>query len=200
MLVKICGIRNPETAVAAVEAGADMLGFIFVLGTKRYIKPDKVRELVRNLSGQVKITGVFRDEDLETVNRIARELNLDYVQLHGSESPQYAGQISCKVIKAFNLVPDFNSEELSALLQSFNVEYFLLDRENVGHGEMLNPVKVKEITEKFPVILSGGLNPSNIQKVLERVQPEGIDVSSGVESDGEKDIEKIIDFIKVVKA
>ncbi len=198
--VKICGIRSLEAAQAALNSGADFLGFIFVPNTKRYITPEDAKKIIDSArSEEIKIIGVFRDQPLEEVNQITEKLNLDYVQLHGQETPEYVNQINSKIIKAFNLSSNFDTEKTSSKMEKYKADYFMLDRQIVGEGDMLDPYLVNELASEFPVFLSGGLTPDNVQQVLKVVKPFAVDVSSGVETNGEKDLVKIKKFISLVK-
>src|SRR5688500_1331021 len=123
MLIKICGIKNIETAKAAVEAGADFLGFIFVPDTKRFIEPDEAKKIIEQIPEKIGKVGVFQNQTADQVNKIAGDLKLDFVQLHGIETPEYIKQVSAKVIKAFNLAADFGSEQVGLMLGQYNASY-----------------------------------------------------------------------------
>lgn len=213
MKVKICGIRSLDAAQAAVNSGADFLGFIFIPNTKRYINSEDAKKIIDTVRNEestlshpdepalkdLNIVGVFRDQPIEEVNQIARKLNLDFVQLHGQETSEYVNQISSKVIKAFNLSSNFNTKKTALKMEQYDADYFMLDRQVVGEGDRLDPSLVNDLVHKFPIFLSGGLTPDNIKQTLEVVQPFAVDVSSGVETNGEKDLVKIKKFISLVK-
>lgn len=195
--VKICGIRSIEAAKEALEAGADFLGFNFVSNSKRYIDPDKVKKIIELIAASdIKTVGVFQDISVNKVREIAEYLGLDIVQLHGQIDPDYCRKIkSTLVIKALNIPADFNVEEVEEQMRGYDADYYLVDREIQGQGECLNPDKVKQLGNKFPIFLSGGLNPENVAFMVQRAKPKAVDVSSGVETDGQKDPEKIKAFI-----
>src|SRR3989338_4866461 len=196
--VKICGIQTLEAAQAASDAGADFLGFNFVESSSRYIEPQKDKEIIDKISKRVKKVGVFQNEKLERVDKISRFLKLDFVQLHGSESPDYAVQINfVKVIKTFSLKADFEVEKFVETLKAYKTSYYLLDRYHQGEGEMLNFEKVRKLTSLFPIIIAGGLNMENIELAFKTAKPFGVDIATGVETNGEKDRKKIIQFIKI---
>lgn len=199
MKVKICGIRSMESAKAVLVSGADFLGFIFVPSSRRYLKPEDAKLIIDSVRKDIKIVGVFKNESLDEVNRISEFLGLDYVQLHGDESSEFCRQVKTKVIKAFPLHSSFDISRTSEKMKKYNVEYYLLDRENQGEGEMLDVQKAKEIAKEFPVIMAGGLTPTNVSAVISEVSPAGVDVVSGVETDGIEDIAKIKMFIKKAK-
>ena len=197
--VKICGIKSLDTALTAMNAGADYLGFNFVHTSKNYIKPEKAKEIIDRVRGRVIVVGVFQDERVETVNQIAQDLGLDLVQLHGLETIGYCEKFEKPVIKAFLVPSDFDLKDTKTEIELYKVDFYMLDREKRGMGEILNPVKVKELASEFPIFLAGGLSPENAGSVLEVVKPFAVDVSSGIETEGVKDNEKIKKFISIVK-
>lgn len=191
MLVKICGIRTIESAQAAVSAGADLIGLIFIPESKRKITVEIAKEIADKVRNQVKIVGLFRNQPLEEVNRIIDQVGFDYIQLQGEEDPDYVDQVHCKVIKGFPLAANFDLEKTKQEMKSYKVDYFLLDRIVQGQGEMVDLAKAKELAKEFPLFFAGGLNPENVAEVIESVQPLGVDVASGVETNGQTDIEKV---------
>lgn len=199
MQVKICGIKTTETALFATEAGADLLGFVFA-DSKRRISVDEAKKIRQQLPESVKTAGVFVDEETDTVNQIAEEVGLDYVQLHGNEAPGYCERINVPVIKAFQIRSEQDFEKIA----SYSCDYFLLDspggKYRGGSGEAFD----WKLTRHLPalegkILLAGGLRPENIQEAIREVNPAGVDVSSGVETDGEKDHAKIEAFIHAAK-
>lgn len=198
--VKICGIKTLEAAQAAVDAGSDFLGFNFVPTSKRLISAEIAKQIISQLPKKVSKVGVFLDADVPEVNKLIDYLNLDYVQLHGDESPEYLRSINnAKIIKTFSLVSDFDVEGTTKRMKMYKVDYFLLDREKQGRGELLRSEKVRQLTSIFPIILSGGLIIDNVAEAVQVAKPKAVDVAAGVETNGEKDIEKIIRFIKNAK-
>ena len=199
--VKICGIQTLEAAQAASDAGADFLGFNFVRSSKRYIEPKKAKEICSQLrSNSINIVGVFQNEKFDVVNKLVSSLKLDYVQLHGNESPEYISLIQgTGIIKSFSLDADFDLEETMKKISKYKADYILLDRKKQGRGELLNLDKVSRLTKLFPIILAGGLYPENVSRVLSIAKPYAVDVAGGVEVNGKKDKEKIVQFIKLAK-
>lgn len=189
--VKICGIRTVEAAKAALDAGADFLGFNFVRSSRRFIAPEKARKIIKKVKGKTQIVGVFQNAALEEVNRIADDLSLDLVQLHGNESSDFCRKVTTSVIKAFRL---------PAAMKQYDVVYYMIDRERRGEGEMVDFVKARQLAEKFPLFFSGGLTTDNVYEVVKTVKPFAVDVAGGVETDGEQDIEKIREFIRRAKS
>jgi len=208
MLVKICGIKTLEAATAATESGADFLGLNFVPSSKRCISVETAREIITGLRFEprkaedghgARLVGVFQDQPLEFVNKTADELGLDFVQLHGSESPEYCAQIKMPIIKAYGLDSDFDIAKVTEEMSKYRVTYYLLDR-NGREGESLNAKKVAELAKKFPIILAGGLTPENVSTAIAvsgRIRV--VDVAGGVETNGEKDPQKIRRFISSAK-
>lgn len=191
---KICGITNPEDARAAVELGADALGFNFYRKSPRYIEPERARSLIEGLPPLVSTVGVFVDECRpEQVVEIARATGLGTVQLHGSESPDYTRQIRpLPVFKAFGVGPRLETEHIAA----FPVQAFMLDTAGGvlpgGTGKVFNWDLALAAKRLGRVILAGGLNPDNVYEAICRVRPYGIDVCSGIEREpGRKDHHKM---------
>ena len=199
--VKICGIKTIEAAQAASDAGADFLGLNFVPSSKRYIRPEKAKEIIDNLSGAAAKVGVFMDADISEINKLIDYLKLQYVQLHGNESARYSKLIyNAKIIKTLSLPFDFDVEEATNKIRRYKADYFLLDREIQGKGELLNPDKVRKLTSTFPIILAGGLTVGNVGGFVRLTKPKAVDAAGGVETNGVKDKEKIIKFIKEAKS
>ena len=193
--VKICGTRTLEGAEAAVDAGADMLGFIFVHSSKRYIEAEKAKSIIDSVRGKIKIVGVFENPLPHRVNELVRFLGLDYVQLHGNETNEYCQTIETGVIKAFRLPKGIAVDEARQKLKAYDVEYHMVDREKQGTGEIVDLALARELAQEFSLIYSGGLTPENVSDVVKNVQPFAVDTASGIETDGEQDIEKIKEFI-----
>jgi phosphoribosylanthranilate isomerase len=208
--IKICGIRDKTHALAAVEAGADFIGLVFA-SSKRQISPAQAREIanaVKKCSAATKVVGVFVGAPVFQINEIADFCGLDAVQLSGNESWEDCGKIVNPVIKAIRVgrqSADDICAELSAASRLLARRRFvaLLDSEVEGKyggtGESFNWDLAQEVAKKFPVIIAGGLDPQNVAILIERVAPWGVDVSSGVETAGEKDIAKIKAFVEAVR-
>lgn len=219
--VKICGIRNLDNALAAIDAGVDFLGFNFVPTSKNYINPERAKEIIDFIrhsgesrfyrddsrikrgkdSGKIRMTivGVFQNERIGRLLEITEKLGLDLVQLHGNEHTKYCEGIKKPVIKAFMISSDFEVESVKEEMDKIKVQYYLIDREKRGEGEVLNFSKAKTLASNYPLFLSGGLNIENIAEAVSIVRPFAVDVSSGVETNGVKDNEKIRQFIQRVK-
>jgi len=201
--IKVCGITRPEDAVAAVEAGVDGLGFIFVEKSPRNIDPEQAREIIRLLPPFVDAVGVFVDAEATVVEEIAHYCRLTLVQLHGNESPGYCRNLPFSVVKAFRIGADFDGTAFGPYEDS--VRGFLLDTYHKdmegGTGETFDWALVQQLEPARPVILAGGLNPENAAAAIERVRPYAVDVNSGVESaPGRKDSVRLEQFIRQVRA
>ncbi len=204
--VKICGITNLRDALIAAEAGADLLGFVFYPQSPRYISPEKARQInqaVHRLSFPVRFVGVFVDEELDVMRRIVSFCELDYAQLHGSESPKLVTRLiqdGLSVIKAFRVR---NGNFLTTITR-YRPTVFLLDTyvpaQPGGTGQTFDWRLATRAKEYGPVILAGGLTPENAAEAIHTVGPWGVDVSTGIESvPGQKDHDKLQRFIAVVK-
>jgi phosphoribosylanthranilate isomerase len=198
--VKICGITSREDATAAVEAGADALGFVFVPGTPRCLHPDVAERIVGALPPFVTPVGVFVDQPLEEVVRIAARCNLQAVQLHGNEPEEFSRRIPLRVIKALR-VRDVDSLRI---LPTYPAHAFLLDAfvegQAGGTGTSIPWELAMRAKGHAPIILSGGLRPETVGQAVLQVRPYGVDVSSGVEvSPGRKDHQKVREFIAAVR-
>lgn len=197
--VKICGITNMEDALSAVDYGADALGFVFFEKSPRYITPDKAREIISRLPPFVTTVGVFVNEEAARINEIMDIAGIDILQLHGDEKPD-ACNICHRVIKAFRVK---NLTDLKPL-ENYRCSAFLLDTYSPesfgGTGQIFNWDIAVEAKRFGRIILSGGLNPDNIEKAVMYVRPYAVDVSSGIEEDkGKKDLKKMRAFIEKAK-
>ncbi|PLR80889.1 phosphoribosylanthranilate isomerase [Bacillus canaveralius] len=199
MKVKICGITDSITAQAAVKAGADAIGFVFAESSRR-VTPEQAGAIAAILPGHVQKVGVFVNETIEQIERIANTAKLDLIQLHGDESPEFCKAISLPVVKAISIS---TSEDMKELVR-YETEYVLLDspkgKYRGGNGTKFNWELAAEASKsETKVILAGGLNANNVAEAIGKVDPYMVDVSSGVETDGKKDISKINRFIAIAK-
>ena len=200
--IKICGITNSGDALLAAELGAHALGFIFYNKSPRYVTPDKARQIIGQLPPFVATVGVFVDEDAVTVREIASLAGLDWVQLHGSESPDYCRSLGRRVIKGFRV----KGQEIFSKLTEYQgaAQAFLLDTYKPGTpggtGETFDWELARQVKKCGPIILAGGLTPENAAEAINVAQPAAVDVASGVEAaPGKKDPEKLKAFIEAVK-
>ena len=199
--VKICGMTNLKDVKVAVDGGVDAVGFIFYKKSPRSVTMQTVREIVLELPPFVDSVGVFVNETAEQINKIADHCKLDRVQLHGDESPAFCKKIRRRVIKAIR-VKDIQSLKK---LSDYPVSSFLLDTfsedQYGGTGKVFDWNLAYPAKKYGPIILAGGLTPINVHQAIQRIQPYGVDVCSGVESQpGIKDHKKMKAFLKNVKA
>lgn len=200
MRVKICGITNSEDAQAAVDMGADALGFVFAESPRRVTK-EKARDIIRNLPPFITPVGVFVDEQIENIKEICGFCNINTIQLHGSEDPSYVNNLAgYKIIKALRIRDEGGLRTLAI----YKVHAFLLDSyvKGVmgGTGVTFKWELAREAYKYGTIILSGGLTSENIKEAIHVVKPYAVDVSSGVESSpGKKDKLLIKHFIKNAK-
>jgi len=196
--VKICGIADIESALVAAEAGADAIGLVFA-PSRRRVTLERAREIAGALPPLVAKVGVFVDEARERLEECIEACALDAVQLHGAEAPQFCSLLPVPVIKAVR-VKDASS--LNAL-REYRVAAFLLDTYDAsslgGTGTAFDWSLATGAAQTHRIILSGGLTPANVAGALTEVHPYGVDVSSGVETDGRKDHNKIREFVRRVR-
>ena len=197
--VKVCGISDPASGVVAAEAGADAIGLIFA-PSRRWVTVERAREIVAALPPFVSKVGVFVDETRERIAEAVEAVGLDTVQLHGSETPEFASSMRLPVLKAIR-VRDADS---LAGLADYRVTAFLLDTYDPeilgGTGRTFDWSLAAGAAVHHRILLSGGLRPDNVVEALDCVRPYGVDVSGGVETAGAKDHGKIREFVRLVRA
>ncbi len=202
MKVKICGITNYEDASAAVDLGVDALGFIFAKSPRR-IETETARRIIQSLPPFVMSVGVFVNQKPEEIEETVKECGLDLVQLHGDESPVICERLMPRVIKVFWLKDESSLDGIKPYIGK--VRGLLFDtfskKERGGTGKTFDwDLAIKGKKMGMPVILSGGLNPSNIAEAMRVVKPFAVDVNSGVEkSPGQKDHALIKGLMKTIK-
>lgn len=206
-LVKICGITNLDDALAAVDAGADALGFNFYPRSPRCITPETARTIIDGLPANVLTVGVFVNEELHTIEKTASEAGVSALQLHGSESPEYCKQLQGSyVIKVFAAHNDFAPETvLDYDVQAIMLDAF--DKEAAGGigggtGKLSNWAVARKTRELFPrLFLAGGLSAENVGDAIDLVNPYAVDACSLLESaPGLKDHARVRAFVAAVRA
>jgi phosphoribosylanthranilate isomerase len=199
--VKICGITSTQDAQAAVEAGADALGFMFYASSPRCVTRETAAQIVHQLPPFVAKVGVFVNPTSEEVRQAIADCGLDTLQFHGEESPEFCGQFGLKVLKAFRM----QGPETLKALSNYSSVAWLLDSfvagTRGGTGNTFNwEIAAQAVKMGGRVILAGGLTPENVAEAVRKVRPYGLDVSSGVESaPGRKDAAKVRAFITAAK-
>ncbi len=195
--IKICGITNLEDALAATQAGADALGFVFYSKSPRYITPEEAASIINQLPPFVQIVGLFVNEPAELVNQISHRCKLGLVQLHGDETPEYCHQINQRLIKAFRVQTADDLKQIVGYADYGCLLDAYCDSAYGGTGKSFNWEIAKEAVQRgHQVILAGGLSAENVADAVRQVQPYAVDVSSGVETTpGRKDPLKLQQFI-----
>lgn len=209
--VKICGLLTPEQARVAVQLGADLIGLVFA-ASRRQVSAEQAATIVAAARAAatargrpVAIVGVFVNEQPAHINALVRALGLDWVQLSGHEPPEQAAQITAPIVKAIRF--DGHAGEaawLEATSQPANATPLLVDAAAQGmfggSGRVADWQRAADLACRRQVWLAGGLTPANVGMAIDVVRPHVVDVSSGVESNGVKDPEKIAAFIQAVRA
>jgi len=206
VFVKVCGITSVEDGQLAADAGADAVGFVFWPMSSRRVDAEKAARIARALPPFLLRVGVFVDAPAEEMQRVADQVGLDLLQLHGDESPESLGGLARRVLKAVRVGKGFTAEE--ALRYDGRAAGLLVDTRLPGEtmlpggtGVPFDWALVRGVREHASfLMLAGGLSPDNVQEALAAVQPDAVDVSSGVESlPGRKDPEKVRAFVRNVR-
>lgn len=200
MQVKICGITNLDDALAAVEYGADALGFILAPLSTRYLHPEKVSDIIEKLPPFITTVGVFTSGTITSIQKTITTCGFDRVQFHGSFSSDILAGFSGRAIQVLkiknaNSLDQFKPAPARALLLD------TYDEKMAGGSGICFDWELAIAAKRFgPIILAGGLTPDNVQEAIQKVAPYGVDVSSGVEwKKGKKDHQKVKEFIQLAK-
>jgi phosphoribosylanthranilate isomerase len=209
--IKICGLSETQHVLAAAEAGADFIGIVFA-PSRRQVSTKKALQLIEvvcHLKTRPTVVGVFVNSPAEEVNRIADYCHLDRVQLSGNENWDYCRQIERPIIKTVHVS---NTSTHGKIISEIKMGHKLLPHQNLiclldskvgetygGTGKAIDWDLAAKISIRFPVLIAGGLTPTNVGRFIKKIRPRGVDVSSGVETGGQKDAKKIVAFIKAVK-
>jgi len=215
MWVKICANTNLPDALAAVEAGADALGFVFAEST-RHVRSEQVRDIVKSLPKGTECVGVFVNTPPPEVMKIVRGAGLTGVQLQGEETPQYIKELlriaegaPLKIIKSFSANSPYEISTAASAVMDEHVDAFLVDSGNAagrgGTGQVFDWLRASDFVIKLKqrarVIVAGGLNPDNVASAIRLFRPYGVDVATGVEREpGKKDPAKLQAFIAAARA
>lgn len=202
--VKICGLTNAEDAAAAVEAGADALGFVFHARSPRAVEPAVVKRIVAGLPPFVLAVGVFVNEEAKRVRDIMDDCGLALAQLHGDETAAYCELLGRPALKALRLRGPQSLLALAEFKGRAGVRGFVLDAYSEtaygGTGAVADWSLAAGVAQSVPVILAGGLTAENVREAVRTVRPYAVDVSSGVEaSPGRKDHRKLDAFVRAAK-
>lgn len=196
--IKICGIQNEDSAKTAFDLGADCLGFIFAGGSRK-VTPDQVRAILNSLRSSGPFVGVFMNQSPAEVSEIARLSGITHLQLHGNEVPSEFRHIGLPILKAVPVTPE-GVVGPSILNGS---DYALLDTRipgrHGGTGTAFDWDHARSSVPQLPFFVAGGLNPSNVRNAIASLLPYGVDVCSGVESNGVKNPDLIARFINEIR-
>jgi phosphoribosylanthranilate isomerase len=203
MRIKICGITNLEDALAAIDSGADFLGFNFYPKSPRYLTPEhcaQIQSAIRNHQSAIHTVGIFVNESHEHVAAILDQCGLDLAQLHGEETPEVIAALSGRAFKAFRGIGERHAE----FARARSSPAFLIDAYSPTHyggtGHTADWSAARPLAQQYPLFLAGGLTPDNVADAIAQVQPWGVDVASGVESaPGVKDHMKVKLFVEKAK-
>lgn len=198
MKIKLCGLKRIEDIEAVNEAKPDYIGFIFTKKSRRYVSTETAERLKQHLNPDIEAVGVFVNEDIDKVIEQAKKQVIDVIQLHGEEDVAYVKDLKeaadVPIIKAISMTKQDARQQIS-MWEISDVDYLLLDSGNGGTGEQFNYKLLQEIGNlKKPYFLAGGLNPENLENAVQQLQnnqPYALDLSSGIETNGIKDLDKI---------
>ena len=194
--IKICGLTNLDDAKAAIDAGADLLGFVFYPKSPRYITALQTRSLLDRLPSSVRAVGVFVNGKPGGVHKIASDCGLYAVQLHGDEVPEPYADMLPRVWRAIHFSGGSYRPEPKSWLAARYVLDAAAPGKYGGTGKTISWSAAARFARKFPAMLAGGLTPDNVVQAIRTVRPLGVDVTSGVEaSPGKKDHARLVQFI-----
>ena len=194
--VKLCGLSRKEDILAANALKPDYIGFVFAPNSRRYVSRETAAKLKQLLSPEIQAVGVFVNEQPETVAQLLNDGVIDLAQLHGSEDQEYLlrlrGLTKAPVMQAFRI----RSEEDVLRAAGSGADYLLLDA-GAGTGTVFDWSLLRDFRRTY--FLAGGLDPENVVQALRQLRPFGVDVSSGIETDGRKDVNKMAAFVSAVR-
>ena len=208
-LIKVCGVTLPDDAARVSSAGVDFIGLNFWPKSKRYVDPERAPMLasVVRSTGKAKLVGVFVDPELDEIQAIMAKVDLDVIQLHGDEDPDFVKRVSLALYRpVWKALPIASAKDV-AHLGAWPAEALLLDAPTPGRGgagATFDWKLAREARERFPkanIVLAGGLNPTNVATAIQTVEPWAVDVASGIEvAPGIKDATKLEAFIAAARA
>ncbi|MBR5116394.1 MAG: phosphoribosylanthranilate isomerase [Lachnospiraceae bacterium] len=195
--IKLCGMTREQDIEAANRIRPDLIGFVFAPKSRRYVSPERAAALRRMLDPSIRAVGVFVDESIEAVAKLLSDGVIDLAQLHGHEDDSYVERLrqltDAPIIQAFQIKGKDDPDTAHAS----KADHILLDA-GAGDGMVLNWSWLKGFDR--PYYLAGGLNPDNVEQAIRTLHPYGVDVSSGIETDGVKDAKKMRVFVEQVRS
>ena len=196
--IKLCGLSRACDIRAANELKPDYIGFVFAPKSRRYVQPEKAAELKRMLDPQIRAAGVFVDEDPQVIEELVRQGVIDAAQLHGREDEAYIHSLrerlgSSLIIQAFSI----RTEQDARRADQSIADLILVDSPGGGTGKVFEWELLRKI--RRPYFLAGGLTPENAGDAVSLLRPYGVDVSTGIETDGCKDRDKMAEFVLAVR-
>ena len=194
--IKMCGLRRPEDIEAAGELLPEYIGFVFFPGSKRYVAPETARTLKAGLNPGIRTVGVFVDAKPETVAKLLSDGTIDMAQLHGSEDEAYLADLRKRTDKPLIRAFRVRGTEDALRAQASSADEILLDA-GAGDGKTFDWSWLRQV--KRPYFLAGGLTPENAGRAVRELKPYAVDVSSGIETGGFKDIVKMRAFVRAVR-
>ena len=200
--IKICGITNLEDALNSIKAGCNALGFVFYRKSPRYITPKKASRIIKHVPAHILKIGVFVNAEEKTIKRIAKLCNLDMLQFHGNELPEF-----CQKFKGYKIIKAFRVKDKIGLGNLLNYKTFaylfdtFVKSKMGGTGKKFNWARIRHLKGlRKPIFLSGGINTKNVTKAIKQVRPDWLDISSSLETKpGKKDYNKVKEFIEIVR-
>ncbi|MBT3943065.1 MAG: phosphoribosylanthranilate isomerase [Chloroflexi bacterium] len=207
--VKICGLRDAHNAQTAALSGADLVGFVFVEGVRRQLDPTTGAAIINRFRNSLsedsmpgpRVVGLFRNQPVGFVNRVVKMAALDMVQLNGDEDDAYYEQMVVPILRQVRVRPEMSAEDLEGIVKDHldAGRMVLLDAYDPntpgGSGKVFEWSKAANVAHFEGVLLAGGLTPENVSGAISELNAWGVDVSTGVETDGDKDDVKIHDFV-----
>lgn len=199
--IKICGLKTLEDVAAINQVKADYVGFVFA-NTKRYVTDAQAKAMREMLLPEIQTVGVFVNEPMEHVIQLCREGTIQMIQLHGDESEAYAKALRKKVDNPVIRAIRVQSTQQILAFRNYPCDYFLFDtyKKNAygGTGETFDRTLIPSTNKPF--FLAGGIGEDNVQEAIRQCAPYAVDVSSSVETEGSKDVDKIVAFVKKVRS
>ncbi|WP_029231415.1 phosphoribosylanthranilate isomerase [Butyrivibrio sp. VCB2006] len=201
--VKMCGLYREEDILFVNKLKPEYIGFVFYKKSHRYVDLDTANHLKSLLDKDIKAVGVFVNEDISFIKELVDKKIIDVIQLHGSEDLSYVsklrqelGNVRIPIIKALVIKTKDDFSKYEVFCSNSSVDYYLLDS-GMGSGSSFDWNLVKELNK--PIFLAGGLDADNVSEAIKRVNPFAVDVSSGIETEGIKDFDKMTEFISKIR-